>query len=60
MSMRFVAQLQGGDPVGLLNLGLTLFVIVSVSLVMLIAAARWVAVMFGMVRPTDKEAITKL
>jgi carbon starvation protein len=50
MSLRFMAEIQGGNWVGLLNLGLTLFVIVSVSVVMLIAASRWAAVAFGMVR----------
>ena len=63
MSLRFVAEIQGGNWVGLLNLGLTLFVIVSVSVVMLIAVSRWAAVAFGMVRPTDvtdPHGITKL
>ena len=63
MSLRFVAEIQGGNWVGLLNLGLTLFVIVSVSVVMLIAASRWAAVALGMTRRTDvtdPHGMTKL
>jgi carbon starvation protein len=40
---------------GSLNLGLTLFVMVSVGLVVLLAASRWVAVISGMIRPRPEE-----
>ncbi len=42
-----------------LNLGLTLFVMVSVALVMLLAASRWVAVWGGMVAPRPEEASSR-
>jgi carbon starvation protein len=49
---QFRALMAGGEVLkGLLNLGLTLFVMVSVSLVVLMAVARWVAVLSGIVRP---------
>ena len=61
MALRFVGDIQAGNWVGFLNLGLTMFVIVSVSVVMLIAASRWAAVALGMVRvaPEDETRITK-
>jgi carbon starvation protein len=40
---------------GLLNLGLTLFVMVTVGLVLLMAVARWVGVLSGAVRPRPDE-----
>jgi carbon starvation protein len=46
MAQRF---LQRDDWVGFLNLGLTLFVMVSVSLVLLMAVSRWAGVWSGMV-----------
>jgi carbon starvation protein len=59
MTLRFVAEIQGGNWVGLLNLGLTLFVMVSVSVVMLIAASRWVAVAMGMAKVADSDQIMR-
>jgi carbon starvation protein len=41
---------------GWLNLSLTLFVMVSVGLVVLIAASRWVGVLGGMIKPRPEEA----
>ena len=55
MTTRFYADIVAGNMVGLLNLGLTLFVMVSVSVVMLIAASRWAAVVFGMVRAAAED-----
>jgi carbon starvation protein len=40
---------------GWLNLSLTLFVMVSVGLVVLLAASRWVAVVSGMIRAKPEE-----
>jgi len=40
---------------GLLNLGLTLFVMVTVGLVLLMAVSRWVGVLSGAVRPRPDE-----
>jgi carbon starvation protein len=44
-----------GDWVGFLNLGLTLFVMVSVGLVLLMALSRWVGVLSGRV-PAKRQA----
>jgi carbon starvation protein len=55
MCERFMSR---GDWVGFLNLGLTLFVMISVALVLLMAASRWVAVWSGMV-PARQESVTE-
>jgi carbon starvation protein len=47
MAQRFVAA---RSWVGFLNLGLTLFVMISVALVLLMAVARWLGVWGGLVR----------
>jgi carbon starvation protein len=50
MSQAFWGQMTAGNVVGFLNLGLTLFVMVSVAAVLLIALSRWIAVGSGMVK----------
>jgi hypothetical protein len=50
-------MIRAGDRVrGWLNLSLTLFVMVSVGLVALLAASRWFAVVSGMIRTRPEEA----
>jgi carbon starvation protein len=52
MSRQFWGMIEGGQVLrGGMNLALTLFVMVSVALVMLLAAARWFGVWGGMVAP---------
>ncbi len=41
---------------GALNLGLTLFVMVSVGFIVLLAASRWVGIAGGMIKPRASEA----
>jgi carbon starvation protein len=55
VTQRFPAMIQAGKTTaGYLNMGLTLFVMTTVGAVVLWAAARWVAVLGGMV-PTRKD-----
>ncbi len=58
MSARFVTMMHtpGQEVRGILNLVLTLFVMVSVATVLLIAVARWVGVTRGVIRPRPREA----
>jgi hypothetical protein len=42
---------------GYLNLSLTLFVLISVALLLLLAVSRWLAVAMGVV-PSRKEEVT--
>ncbi len=51
MASQFVAQMSADPLKWGLNLALTLFVMISVGLVMLIAASRWFAVASGRVKP---------
>jgi carbon starvation protein len=54
---QFGGMIRAGDRVrGWLNLSLTLFVMVSVGLVALLAASRWFAVVSGMIRTRPEEA----
>ncbi len=51
MAEQFMGDINGGNPVrGGLNLGLTLFVMISVSSILLLAAARWYGVLTGMIK----------
>jgi carbon starvation protein len=51
MAQRFMGEIQGGNVLGgALNLGLTLFVMVSVSMILLLAVSRWYGVLTGIVR----------
>jgi carbon starvation protein len=57
MAGNFYGMIQRGDTLrGILNLGLTLFVMVSVGFIILLAAARWVGVTAGLVQPRTTEA----
>jgi carbon starvation protein len=47
---------QGRVLTGWLNIGLTLFVVVTVMTLLLMAAARWIAVLGGMIPVREKEA----
>ncbi len=51
----------GGPPawVGVLNFSLTLFVIVSVMTLLLLAASRWVAVISGAIQPRPELALVE-
>jgi carbon starvation protein len=50
MAQQFMADISHGNPVrGGLNLGLTLFVMVSVGMIVLLAISRWFAVLTGMI-----------
>ncbi|HWY85395.1 MAG TPA: carbon starvation protein A [Gemmataceae bacterium] len=50
MAQRFTGEIQGGNVLGgTLNLGLTLFVMVSVSMILLLAVSRWYGVLTGIV-----------
>jgi carbon starvation protein len=52
MAQRFTGEIQGGNVLGgALNLGLTLFVMVSVSMILLLAVSRWYGVLTGLIRP---------
>jgi carbon starvation protein len=52
MASQFSGMINEGAVLsGSLNLALTLFVMISVALVMLLAASRWIAVWGGLVRP---------
>jgi carbon starvation protein len=52
MAGDFYGMIQAGNVLrGSLNLGLTLFVMVSVGFIVLLAAARWVGVAGGMIQP---------
>jgi carbon starvation protein len=57
MSSTFVGMIRDGQELrGSLNLGLTLFVMLSVGFILLWACARWVGVVGGMIRPrSDTE-----
>jgi carbon starvation protein len=53
---RFQAMMASGQALkGLLNLSLTLFVMITVGLVVLMAVSRWVGVLSGMVRQRPEE-----
>ena len=55
MARRFWTDIQGEKVLsGSLNLGLTLFVMVSVGFIVLLAASRWVAVVMGVVKPRSE------
>lgn len=57
MSQRFVAMIGAGNVLGgVLNLALTLFVMISVGTIVLMAAARWLGVSGGLVQPTNGES----
>jgi len=57
MSGQFWRMMEGGQAVrGSMNLALTLFVMVSVALVMLLAASRWFGVWSGMVTPRNNDS----
>ncbi len=54
---QFAGMMERGQPLrGALNLGLTLFVMVSVGLVVLLGAARWIAVAGGKIKPRPEAA----
>lgn len=56
MAQKFAADMASGRAlVGGLNLGLTLFVMVSVGLIVLMALARWIGVAGGMVSPQTED-----
>ncbi len=55
MAQRFTDDMRGGNAAGALNLGLTLFVMISVGAILLLAVSRWVGVMMGMVPLKKKE-----
>lgn len=56
---QFAGMIQRGQTVrGSLNLGLTLFVMVSVALVVLLGASRWIAVASGMIKPRPEPGPT--
>ena len=56
MTKGFVGMIQQGQVLrGSLNIGLTLFVMVSVGFILLWAASRWVAVAGGMIKPRTME-----
>jgi carbon starvation protein len=58
MAGRFSAQINAGQAlVGSLNLGLTLFVMISVALVMLLAASRWIGVWGGRVSVRTDDGV---
>jgi len=51
MARQFMGDIQGGQPLrGTLNLGLTLFVMVSVSTILLLAVSRWYGVLTGLIK----------
>jgi carbon starvation protein len=51
MAERFKGDIDGGRVLrGALNLGLTLFVMVSVGMILLLALSRWCGVAMGMVK----------
>lgn len=55
MVQAFFGMIDRGQVLrGVLNVSLTLFVMVSVALLMLIAASRWVGVLSGRIRPTPE------
>jgi len=57
MAQRFWGQIDSGDVLGgALNLGLTLFVMVSVGMVLLLAVSRWLGVAAGMVKPQTEKS----
>ncbi|MBI3412193.1 MAG: carbon starvation protein A [Planctomycetes bacterium] len=54
MSGRFVGMIDSGQALrGVLNLSMTLFVMLSVGFVLILALGRWLAVGGGMIRPRD-------
>jgi len=56
MSQGFIAKISGGEVlVGSLNLGMTLFVMVSVGTILLMAASRWLGVTGGMIKAKSEE-----
>ncbi len=61
MVRNFLVMIQGGADMpaqplrGVLNLSLTLFVMVSVGLLLLLAASRWIAVATGMVAARNQK-----
>jgi carbon starvation protein len=56
MTQDFVGMMRAGQVLrGSLNLGLTLFVMVSVGFILLLAVSRWIGVMGGMIRPNPSE-----
>ncbi len=60
MTGQFVGMINAGQGVrGWLNLGLTLFVMVSVGLIVLLAASRWFAVVSGMIHVRPEEPVAK-
>jgi carbon starvation protein len=57
MAGRFQQLIAAGQVLkGVLNLGLTLFVMISVGLVLLMALSRWIGVLSGLVRARPEEA----
>jgi carbon starvation protein len=59
MAGQFVGMIRDGRVLrGSLNLSLTLFVMVSVGFILLLAIARWVGVAGGMIRPRPTEGDT--
>jgi carbon starvation protein len=56
MAGNFYKMIEDGNKLqGSLNLGLTLFVMLSVGFILLWAASRWVAVAGGMIKPRTME-----
>jgi carbon starvation protein len=52
MTQNFYGMIEAGQWLrGSLNLGLTLFVMVSVSFILLLAASRWIGVAGGLIKP---------
>jgi carbon starvation protein len=59
MSGNFYDMIEAGQTLrGSLNLGLTLFVMVSVGFILLLAASRWIGVAGGMIKSRTTEADT--
>jgi carbon starvation protein len=56
MTGNFYDMIQSGNTLrGTLNLGLTLFVMVSVGFIVLLSAARWLGVAGGMIQPRTTD-----
>ncbi len=56
MTGQFAGMIQAGQVLrGMLNLGLTLFVMVSVGFIVLLSASRWVGIAGGLVKPRTTE-----
>jgi carbon starvation protein len=60
MAQQFAGDLYGGNVLrGALNLGLTLFVMISVGLILLLAVSRWYGILTGLIRVQSQGSVSR-